>query len=130
MIKTANFNPEDDPKLLCTCGHVDCDQRSVNQESLDKAQLMREDYGRAMRITSAGRCGNHPNEVTKKAPGDQGPDFAPKPKPKRPDDTAGCLPVRVLISQLQPVLAVDGFFKFVDPAAHFRRLRKSLEVEP
>ena len=70
MIKTANFNPEDDPKLLCTCGHADCDQRSVNQESLDKAQLMREDYGRAMRITSAGRCGNHPNEVTKKAPGD------------------------------------------------------------
>lgn len=70
MIKTANFNPQSDPKLLCTCGHPDCDRRSVDQFSLDRAQRMREDFGRPMLVNSAGRCPHHPNEVHKSAPGD------------------------------------------------------------
>lgn len=70
MIKTDNFNPIDDPKLLCTCGHPECDKRSVSQSALDKIQLIREDIGRPMMITSGGRCPNHPNELTKKKAGD------------------------------------------------------------
>ena len=70
MIKTDNFNPATDKKLLCTCGHPECDKRSVNQFTLDKIQLVRDDYGRPMSVTSGGRCSNHPNEVTKNKPGD------------------------------------------------------------
>lgn len=70
MISTKNFNPEVDVKLLCTCGHPNCDKRSVNQESLNNVQLVRNDFNAPMTITSGGRCDNHPNEVTKKAPGD------------------------------------------------------------
>ena len=76
MISTNNFNPNTDPKLICTCGHPDCDRRSVNQESLDKVQLVRNDYGKPMTITSGGRCPNHPNEVSKSAPGDHQKQFA------------------------------------------------------
>ena len=70
MIYTTNFNPETDPKLLCTCGHPECDQRSVSQSSLDKVQSIRDDYKKPMTITSGGRCPNHPNEVRKSQPGD------------------------------------------------------------
>ncbi len=70
MISTKNFNPIADPKLLCTCGHKDCDLRSVDQESLDKLQLIRDDYGSPLVITSGGRCSNHPNEVKKDKAGD------------------------------------------------------------
>jgi hypothetical protein len=70
MIKTNNFNPESDKKLLCTCGHKDCDRRSVDQDTLDSIQLIRDDYGRPLNITSGGRCPNHPNEVKKDKPGD------------------------------------------------------------
>lgn len=70
MIYTTNFNPSTDPKLLCTCGHPECDQRSVSQSSLDKVQSIRDDYKKPMTITSGGRCPNHPNEVRKSAPGD------------------------------------------------------------
>jgi len=70
MIKTKNFNPETDRKLLCTCGHDDCDKRSVNQFALDRVQAIRDDLGRPMAITSGGRCPNHPKEVNKKKPGD------------------------------------------------------------
>lgn len=70
MISTANFNPSTDPRLLCTCGHENCDKRSVNQESLDNLQLIRADLGVPVIITSGGRCHNHPNEVSKITPGD------------------------------------------------------------
>jgi hypothetical protein len=70
MISTKNFHPANDPKLRCTCGHPDCDQRSVDQESLDQAQLIRDDIRQPLTVNSAGRCPNHPDEVTKKAPGD------------------------------------------------------------
>lgn len=70
MIKTKNFNPQTDPKLKCTCGHPDCDQRSVDQPTLDQVQLIREDINMPMIITSGGRCPYHPNEVTKSKPGD------------------------------------------------------------
>lgn len=70
MIKTKNFNPETDPKLCCTCGHPDCDQRSVDQPTLDNVQLIRDDLGQPMVITSGGRCPNHVNERNKLKPGD------------------------------------------------------------
>ena len=70
VIKTKNFNPASDLKLLCTCGHPGCDKRSVSQKTLDQVQLIREDLGQPMVITSGGRCPNHPNELTKRMPGD------------------------------------------------------------
>ena len=70
MIQTKNFNPKSDPKLLCTCGHKDCDQRSVNQETLDKLQAVREWLSVPMTVTSGGRCPNHPNEVHRTKPAD------------------------------------------------------------
>ena len=80
MIKTKNFNPTTDKKLLCTCGHPDCDQRSVSQEHLDRVQKARDIYGKPMTVTSGGRCPNHPNEVHRTKPADhqkqQGTDIA------------------------------------------------------
>ena len=76
MITTKNFNPNSDPKLLCTCGHPDCDKRSVNQFTLNQVQRVREDRGVPMIITSGGRCPNHPNEITKEAPGDHQKQYA------------------------------------------------------
>tara|TARA_R110002012_G_C11479310_1_gene594847 strand:+ start:415 stop:801 length:387 start_codon:yes stop_codon:yes gene_type:complete len=76
MIQTKNFNSKSDPKLLCTCGHPECDKRSVSQETLDQVQLVREDFGGYMVITSGGRCPNHPNEKTKARPGDHQKCFA------------------------------------------------------
>ena len=70
MIKTKNFNPKTDPKLKCTCGHPNCDQRSVDQATLDQVQRVRDDLGRPMVITSGGRCPHHPDEVAKRKPGD------------------------------------------------------------
>ena len=70
MIKTKNFNPNTDPKLLCTCNHPECDKRSVEQWVLDKVQMIREDLKQPMTITSGGRCKFHPNEFRKSKPGD------------------------------------------------------------
>lgn len=70
MISTHNFHPDTDPKLLCTCGHPDCDRRSVDQDTLDRVQLIRDDLRRPMVITSGGRCPFHPNELFKPRPGD------------------------------------------------------------
>lgn len=70
MIKTKNFNPHSDPKLLCTCGNPDCDQRSVDQETLNNLQLIRDDIGHYLTVTSGGRCPNHPDEQSKQKPGD------------------------------------------------------------
>jgi hypothetical protein len=70
MIRTKNFRPDADTKLLCTCGHPDCDQRSINQESLDKVQLVRDDADRPLTVRSGGRCPNHPDEVHRTKPAD------------------------------------------------------------
>lgn len=70
MIETGNFKPSTDPKLLCTCGHADCDQRSVDQETLNQVQKVRDDLGQSMAVTSGGRCPNHLDELAKNAPGD------------------------------------------------------------
>ena len=66
MIKTENFNPITDVKLLCTCGHLECDRRSVNQEHLNRIQLAREIDDNAWTVTSGGRCANHPDEIRRK----------------------------------------------------------------
>ena len=63
IVQTKNFTPTTDPKLLCTCGDEYCDRRSVQQWVLDNVQLMRDDYGQPMGITSGGRCMAHPDEV-------------------------------------------------------------------
>tara|TARA_R110002020_G_scaffold67718_4_gene177629 strand:- start:1288 stop:1668 length:381 start_codon:yes stop_codon:yes gene_type:complete len=70
MIFTENFHPDTDSKLLCTCGHPQCDKRSVNQYTLNQVQHVRVDLGLPMTITSGGRCPYHPNEVNKSKPGD------------------------------------------------------------
>jgi len=70
MIKTANFNPETDKKLLCTCGHPDCDKKSVSQEHLDRLQYLRTTIDHSLTVTSGGRCPNHPNEIHRTTPAD------------------------------------------------------------
>lgn len=69
-ISTKNFHPDVDKKLLCTCGHPDCDERSVSQEHLDKVQRVRDRVGHGLRVTSGGRCTNHPDEVNRTTPAD------------------------------------------------------------
>lgn len=70
MIKTKNFNPYSDPRLLCTCGNPDCDQRSIDQETLNNLQSVRDDIGQPLTVTSGGRCPNHPDEQHRKTPAD------------------------------------------------------------
>ncbi len=70
MISTKNFNLETDPKLLCTCGHPHCDERSVSQEHLNRAQYVRDDVGHALSVTSGGRCPHHPAEIHRTTPAD------------------------------------------------------------
>lgn len=70
IIKTKNFNPETDVKLLCTCSHPDCDKRSVKQYVLDNVQLVRNDAMRGLTVTSGGRCPNHPDELNRITPAD------------------------------------------------------------
>lgn len=70
MIKTKNFHPYVDTKLRCTCGHPLCNKRSVDQDTLDKVQLIRDDLGEPMIITSGGRCPYHRDELKKSEPGD------------------------------------------------------------
>ena len=69
-IKTNNFNPITDVKLLCTCGHPDCDKRSVKQWVLDRVQLVRDDANRPLTITSGGRCPHHEDELHRSKPAD------------------------------------------------------------
>lgn len=68
MISTKNFHPASDPKLLCTCRHPECDRRSVNQETLDLAQIARDIYGKPLTVTSGGRCPHHQEEAKKANP--------------------------------------------------------------
>lgn len=70
IIQTKNFSIETDPKLRCTCGHEHCDQRSVDQETLERLQMIRDDIGKPLIVTSGGRCPYHPNEMYKSEPGD------------------------------------------------------------
>lgn len=80
MIETKNFNPITDPKLLCTCGHADCDKRSVKLYVLRMLQAVRTKANRPLTVTSGGRCPNHPNETRRTKPADhqkcQGVDIA------------------------------------------------------
>ena len=69
MISTKNFNPEFDYKLLCTCGHADCDKRSVSQEHLNRMQRVRDIVG-PLSVTSGGRCPKHPSEIHRSTPAD------------------------------------------------------------
>ncbi len=62
-VYTKNFHPNNDPKLKCTCGHPECDKRSIKQWALDKFQLIRDDLNQPMQVTSGGRCIYHPKEV-------------------------------------------------------------------
>jgi len=70
MIQTKNFNPESDKKLICTCGHILCDKRSVSQETLDRVQLVRNDLNMPMPVNSGGRCQYHPDERHRTTPAD------------------------------------------------------------
>lgn len=70
MIKTKNFNPETDIKLLCTCNHPECDKRSVKQSILNRVQLIRDDYGKPLTIRSGGRCIHHSDELVRVTPAD------------------------------------------------------------
>ena len=69
-ISTKNFNPTTDRKLLCTCGHPDCDHRSVDQATLDMAQAGRDILGQPLAVTSGGRCPHHPSERHRTTPAD------------------------------------------------------------
>lgn len=68
--KTKNFNVKTDPKLICGCGHYDCDRRSVKQPVLNRVQRVRNDAMRALTITSGGRCQYHPDELHRTTPAD------------------------------------------------------------
>jgi hypothetical protein len=70
IIHTQNFHPDTDPKLLCTCGHPDCDQRSVSQEHLNRVQKVRNIVGHPLPVTSGGRCPNHSDELHRTTPAD------------------------------------------------------------
>lgn len=80
MVKTKNFNPTDDPKLLCTCDSLECDHRSVSQEHLNRVQRARDILGYGLVVRSGGRCPSHPDEQHRKTPADhqkgQGIDIA------------------------------------------------------
>lgn len=69
-IKTEHFNPATDPKLLCTCGNVMCDKRSVNMSTLRRAERVRVIINRPMTVTSGGRCPYHENELHRTTPAD------------------------------------------------------------
>lgn len=60
---TKNFNPLVDKKLTCTCGKSGCDLRTVDQDTLEKLQVIRDAIGVPMVITSGARCPLHREEV-------------------------------------------------------------------
>lgn len=69
-MKTKNFSIETDPKLQCTCGHPHCDKRTVHDYAMHRLQLIRDDIGKPLIVTSGGRCPYHPDEMHKSEPGD------------------------------------------------------------
>ena len=70
MSQTKNFSIETDPMLACTCGHVDCDKRMVNQDALNMLQYAREAVNRSITVNSGGRCPNHRDERHRGKPAD------------------------------------------------------------
>lgn len=70
MIRTEHFNPDDDSKLLCDCGDVECDNRSVSQEHLNRVQRVRDIVDHTLVVTSGGRCPYHPDELHRAIPAD------------------------------------------------------------
>ncbi len=70
MISTNNFHPDTDTKLKCTCSDPRCDRRSVDQPTLDKAQIVRDDIGVPLSVNSGGRCPYHPDELHRSTPAD------------------------------------------------------------
>lgn len=68
--RTQNFNVKTDPRIVCCCGHPDCDKRSVKQRVLNRVQMIRGEANRPLTITSGGRCPNHPDEVHRTKPAD------------------------------------------------------------
>lgn len=69
-VKTKHFNPKTDPKLLCTCGHIDCDKRSVKLGILTMLERVRIRADRPLTVTSGGRCPNHIDEAGRAKPAD------------------------------------------------------------
>lgn len=69
-IKTKNFNPATDKRLLCTCRTVRCDKRSVKQDALNRLQLVRNEAMRPLTVNSGGRCPYHPSETHRTTPAD------------------------------------------------------------
>jgi len=65
---TKNFNINSDPKIACTCGHPDCDKRGVSKVALQMLQMVRDELGHPLTITSGGRCPNHPDQARKSNP--------------------------------------------------------------
>lgn len=68
--KTKNFDPDIDVKLACTCGHKNCDKRSVKMIALVMLQKVRDELELPMIVTSGGRCPNHNAEMTRTKPAD------------------------------------------------------------
>lgn len=68
--KTDNFNIHTDKKLACDCGNHGCDKRALKIEHLRRLQLIRDDIGRPLIVTSGGRCGMHDRERNKATKGD------------------------------------------------------------
>jgi hypothetical protein len=69
-VKTKNFNVFSDTKLGCTCGHEECDKRTVNQSTLNRLQVVRDKACRPLTVTSGGRCQYHPDELRRIKPAD------------------------------------------------------------
>ena len=57
-------------ELRCKCSTCKREKESkVDKEALDALQRVREDFGKAMVLTSAYRCSEHPDEAKKDRPG-------------------------------------------------------------
>ena len=69
-IKTEHYHPATDPKLLCTCGHPNCDKRSVSLSTLRRIERVRALVNRPLIVNSGGRCPNHPDEIHRTTPAD------------------------------------------------------------
>ena len=58
MAKSKNFSSDE---LKCSC----CGEESIQQWALDNLQFIRDDACRPLKINSAYRCENHPEEAKK-----------------------------------------------------------------
>lgn len=62
---TSNFNLDTDPLLACYC----CNECNIQPRAIANLQLMRDDFGKPIYITSGWRCSKHPKEEQKPTPG-------------------------------------------------------------